>query len=227
MIKVIVFGATGMVGQGVLRECLLATDVRHVVSVGRTRLEHKHSKLRQVICPDLTNAEQELGKLHGFDACLFCLGVSSSGMSEERYRRLTHDLTVSIAKVLSMNNPEMTFIYISGAGTDSSEQGKSMWARVKGATENSLRKLTFASVYFFRPAIIQPLHGIRSKTRSYRIFYRLMGPLFSILHHFFPDSILTTEDIGRAMLNAVKSGYDSSVLESKDIATLAKVTDLE
>ena len=113
-----IFGATGMVGQGVLRECLLAIDVEHVVSVGRTRLEGEHSKLSQVLCPDLTNAEQDLGKLHGFDACFFCLGVSSSGMSEERYHKLTHDLTVDIAKVLSMNNPEMTFIYVSGAGTD-------------------------------------------------------------------------------------------------------------
>lgn len=220
--KVMIFGVTGMVGQGVLSECLSASDVERVVTIGRTRLPQNNPKLHQTICSDLTNADKEIAQLKGYDACFFCLGVSSSGMSEESYRRVTRDLTLWVAEILSMNNPEMTFVYVSGSGTDSSEKGKPMWARVKGETENGLRKMPFASVYCFRPAIIQPLHGIRSKTRSYRIFYRLMGPFFPITRYFFPDSILTTEQIGLAMLNAVRNGYNFSVLEVKDIAALAK-----
>ncbi|HAD04701.1 MAG TPA: epimerase [Desulfuromonas sp.] len=154
--KVIISGATGMVGQGVLRECLTADDVEQVAVVGRTKLTQVHPKIHQVICPDLMHADQELERLQGFDACFFCLGVSSSGMSEERYRQVTYDLTLGLATVLAKNNPGMTFVYVSGAGTDSSEQGKSMWARVKGATENALQKLSVAGVYLFRPGVIQP-----------------------------------------------------------------------
>lgn len=156
MMKVIISGATGMVGQGVLRECLTADDVEQVAVVGRTKLTQVHPKIHQVICPDLMHADQELERLQGFDACFFCLGVSSSGMSEERYRQVTYDLTLGLATVLAKNNPGMTFVYVSGAGTDSSEQGKSMWARVKGATENALQKLSVAGVYLFRPGVIQP-----------------------------------------------------------------------
>lgn len=219
--KVIIFGATGMVGQGVLRECLSARDVELVEAVGRTRLCQEDLKLHQTICADLMNADREIGQLQGFDACFFCLGVSSCGMSEEQYRAVTYDLTLRLATLLVKNNPGMTFVYVSGAGTDSSEQGKSMWARVKGATENALQKLDFAHVYLFRPALIQPLHAIRSKTTSYRILYSLMRPLFPFVRYCFPDKVLTTEDIGRAMLNAARRGYKSSVLEVNDIAELA------
>lgn len=220
--KVIMYGATGMVGQGVLRECLAAEDVELVVLVGRAKTPREHPKLRQVVCRDLMNSGEELGQLKGFDACFFCLGVSAAGMTEESYRRITQELTLGQARALAKNNPAMTFIYVSGAGTDSSEQGRSMWARVKGATENALQKAGFAKVYLFRPGIIQPLHGIRSKTRSYRILYGLMRPLFPVIRYFFNSAVLSTEEVGLAMLNAVRRGYKSAILEAKDIASLAR-----
>jgi uncharacterized protein YbjT (DUF2867 family) len=220
--KVAIFGATGMVGQGVLRECLLANDVEQVLLIGRTRLALEHPKLQQTIHPDLMQAEQGLAQVQGLDACFFCLGVSSAGMSEAQYRAQTYDLTLNIAKALAPHNPGMTFVYVSGAGTDSTEQGRTMWARVKGATENALQRLPFKGVYLFRPGIIQPLHGARSKTKSYRLFYILARPLLPIAKALFPKAVLTTEEVGRAMLNAVRRGYPSAVLETGDIAALAR-----
>lgn len=220
--NVLIFGASGMVGQGALREALLATDVDQIFVIGRRPLVDHHERLTQFICEDFTQLPQVIEQLPVIDACFFCLGQSSSGMSEQQYHALTYELTLSAAQALVQKNAKMIFIYVSGAGTDSSEQGKSMWARVKGSTENVLLDCGFSAVYLFRPAVIQPLDGIRSKTANYRIFYQLMTPLFPLLKRLFPQHILTTRDMGQAMLNAVRYGYPTSILEVKDIATLAK-----
>ncbi|HCT80283.1 MAG TPA: epimerase, partial [Micromonosporaceae bacterium] len=172
-----------MVGQGVLRECLLDPEVSSVVSVGRTALKEKHDKLRDIVHPDLLDLSPI--DLSGFDACFFCLGITSAGMNEADYRRITHDMTMAAARPLSEANPDMTFIYVSGAGTDSTERGRSMWARVKGQTENELLALPFRA-YMFRPGVIQPLHGITSNTRLYRILYRVSGPVIPLLRKLFP-----------------------------------------
>lgn len=220
--NVLIFGASGMVGQGALREALIATDVDQVFVIGRKLLANRHERLTQVICEDFAFLPQAIAQLPVINACFFCLGQSSSGMNEQQYCALTYDLTLSAANALVEINPAMTFIYVSGAGTDSSEQGKSMWARVKGVTENALLNCGFSAVYLFRPAIIQPLNGIRSKTASYRIFYQLITPFFPLLKLLLPNHILTTSDMGLAMLNAVRRGYPTPVLEVKDIANLAK-----
>ncbi len=211
-----------MVGQGVLRECLAASDVSQVTVVVRSKVAQQHPKLQQLVQADLTNLQPVDEQLEGFDACFFCLGVSSSGMSEEAYRHLTYDITMAAAQTLVRLNPGMTFTYVSGAGTDSTERGRSMWARVKGKTENDLQKLPFAAVYLFRPGVIQPLHGIRSKTPSYHIIYTLMKPLLPLARALFPNFVLTTEEVGRAMLNAARRGTGRVVLEAKDIARLAR-----
>ncbi len=167
--RVLIVGASGMVGQGVLRECLAAPDVSEVIALGRSKIEPAPPKLRQLVQDDLFDLTRVEPELQGIDACFFCLGVSSSGLSEAAYRHITYDLTLAIATVLARLNPAMTFSYVSGAGTDSTERGRSMWARVKGQTENALNALPFAGVYLFRPAVIQPLHGVQSKTSSYPV----------------------------------------------------------
>ncbi|KAF1029256.1 MAG: hypothetical protein GAK37_01833 [Pseudomonas sp.] len=219
--RVLLFGATGMVGQGVLRECLLAGDVQEVVAVGRTPLPQQHDKLHQVLHADMFDFQPLEHLLQGFDACLFCLGVSSAGMDEARYTHLTYDLTLVAASTLARLNPQMTFIYVSGAGTDSTEQGKSMWARVKGKTENALLRLPFKAVYLFRPGIIQPLHGVRSKTPLYQAFYTVLGPLLSLLRKMRPDWVVSTETVGQAMLAAVRHGAPQPVVEQGGIDRLA------
>ena len=218
--RIVIFGGSGMVGQGVLRECLMAADVDEVVVVGRTALEVSHPKLKQVVTHDVTALSPHAVILKETDACFFCLGVSSSGMNEQDYTRLTQTLTLDVASQLVALSPQMTFIYVSGGGTDSTEHGRSMWARVKGRTENALLKLPFAHVCLFRPGVIQPLDGIISKTPSYRIFYRLLGPLLSVARGVLPNQILTTRSVGRAMLNAVRQ-HKSGVLEAAQIAQLA------
>lgn len=219
--KILLFGATGMVGLGVLRECLLAADVEQVLTVGRTATGQQHPKLGELVHADLFDYRAVEARLIGFDACFFCLGVSSAGMSEAQYTNLTHDLTLAAARTLVRLNPQMVFTYVSGAGTDSTEQGRSMWARVKGRTENELRKLPFKGVYLFRPGLIQPLHGIRSKTPSYRWFYLMLGPLVSLLRVLLPKWTLSTEIMGQAMLAAARHGASKAVLESTDIQALA------
>lgn len=219
--NVLLFGATGMVGQGVLRECLAASDVAQVQTVGRLATGQSHPKLREVVQQDLFDCSGIASDLEGFDACFFCLGVSSSGMDEAAYTRLTYDLTLAVAQTLAKLNPGLTFIYVSGAGTDSTEHGRTMWARVKGRTENALQRLPFKAAYLFRPGIIQPLHGIRSKTSSYQFFYSLTKPLLTPLRLLFPGVILTTQMIGQAMLNAVRYGAPKAVLEVADIRALA------
>jgi uncharacterized protein YbjT (DUF2867 family) len=212
--KVILFGATGMVGQGVLRECLLDPDVTEVLSIGRSEGGQPHEKLRTLVRKDLTDLSPIEGELSGYDACFFCLGVSSAGMAEADYRRITHDLTLSVARTLSKMNPAMTFIYVSGMGTD----GKAMWARVKSETEKALLEL-FPAAYMFRPAVIQPLHGVRSNTTSVRVLYAALSPLFPVLKHM-PKYVTTTERVGRAMLVVAKKGAERHVVENGDINVL-------
>jgi uncharacterized protein YbjT (DUF2867 family) len=218
--KVLIFGATGMVGQGVLRECLLAPEVQLVQTVGRTATGVQHLKLRDLVQKDLFHYTNE-ADFSGFDACFFCLGVSSVGMKEADYERVTYDITLAAADTLSRLNPRMTFIYVSGAGTDSSEQGRSMWARVKGRTENALLRLPFKDAYMFRPGAIEASHGERSKTPAYRVFSVALNPLLTLLRRIFPDFILTTEQIGCAMLNAARRGAPKPVLDQKDIRLLS------
>jgi uncharacterized protein YbjT (DUF2867 family) len=216
-VKVVLFGATGMVGQGVLRECLLDPDVESVLAVVRNASLPQHDKLREIEHHDVYDLVAIENRLSGYDACFFCLGVSSVGMKEEAYRRVTYDLTVSVARTLAKINPTMTFIYVSGAGTDSTERGRSMWARIKGRTENALLQMPFKTVFLFRPAYIQPLHGIRTKTRWYGAAYALMRPLYPLWKMFFPNYVTTTECVGRAMLNVTKRGFPNPVLENRDI----------
>jgi uncharacterized protein YbjT (DUF2867 family) len=219
--KVLIFGATGMVGQGVLRECLRDAGVELLQTVGRSATAMKDAKVREVMHSDLLDIGAIAEQLAGFDACFFCLGVTSNGMTEEDYRRVTYGITLAVAEVLARLNPQLTFVYVSGAGTDSSEQGRSMWARVKGATENALLRLPFAAAYMFRPGIIEPLYGIKSRTRLYQIFYTLGGPLLPLLRMAFPNQVLTTEQIGLAMLAVARRGYAKSVLETRDIRQAA------
>jgi uncharacterized protein YbjT (DUF2867 family) len=226
-VKVLIFGATGMVGQGVLRECLLAPDVNLVLAVGRAPVEQQHPKLRQIVLTEPMNLGPVESELRGLDACFFCLGVSSSGMKVAEYTRLTYDLTLAVAGTLARLNPGMVFTYVSGAGTDSSERSRRMWARVKGRTENDLQKLPFAGVYLFRPGVIQPLHGIRPKARVYRTFYAVLKPLLPLARVLFPSVVLTTEEMGRAMLNVARLGAGPRVLETRDIARIARQPELK
>ncbi|MBJ6749013.1 Rossmann-fold NAD(P)-binding domain-containing protein [Geomonas anaerohicana] len=225
--KVIIFGATGMVGQGVLRECLLADDIECILTLGRSPSGQRHPKLLELLHTDLFDYRAIESDLHGFDACFFCLGVSAAGLSEAEYTRLSHDLTLAAAQTLAHINPKMTFTYVSGAGTDSTERGRTMWARVKGKTENALLRLPFKAVYLFRPGIIQPLHGARSKTTAYRIVYTILKPLLPILRALLPNMILTTEIIGKAMLAVARHGAAKAILEARDINTVAQETAVE
>jgi uncharacterized protein YbjT (DUF2867 family) len=221
-VKVILLGATGMVGQGVLRECLLDPEVERVLVIGRNATGQKHEKLHEIVLSDLVDLSAIEGRLSGYDACFFCLGVSAVAMKEESYRRVTYDLTISVARIMSRLNPGMTFIYVSGANTDSTERGRMMWARVKGQTENSLLQMPFKAAYMFRPGYIQPLHGIRTKTRWYGVIYAMMGPLYPVWKLLFPKYVTTTECLGRAMLNVAKRGAPKSVLENQDINNICR-----
>ena len=215
--RVVLFGATGMVGQGVLRECLLDPEIESVLAVGRSPTGQRHAKLHEIVHNDFLDFSRIESQLAGYDACFFCLGVSSIGMSEEQYRRLTYDITLAAARTLAKLNPQMVFIYVTGRGTDSSERGKLMWARVKGKTENDLLKLPFKAAYMFRPAGIQPLHGIRSKTGWVQAIYVGAAPLLSLLNRLAPTYMTTTEQVGRAMIKVARDGYPKPVLESDDI----------
>jgi len=207
---VLLFGGTGMVGQGVLRECLLDPRVEKVLSIGRSATGRQHAKLEEANIRDFDALD-----LAAYDACFFCLGVSAAGMSEDSYRRVTYDMTLDVARKLV--SPRMTFIYVSGAGTDSTERGRTMWARVKGATENALLALPFKGAYIFRPAVIQPLHGIKSRTTLYRVLYTITRPLLPLLKRAFPRFVTTTEQIGRAMIEVAANGAPKAILETEDI----------
>jgi len=218
--RVLLFGASGMVGQGVLRECLFDPDVESVLSVGRSTTGQRHEKLRELVHRDLFDLAPIERDLAGFDACFYCLGVSSVGMTDEAYRRVTFDLTVAVAGVLARLSPGMTFIYVSGMGTDGTGQGRVAWARVKGKTENALLRLPFTAAYMFRPAFIQPLHGIRSKTRLYQALYTITRPLLPLLRVTLPHFVTTTEEVGRAMLRVARHGAPGPVLENEAIRHL-------
>jgi uncharacterized protein YbjT (DUF2867 family) len=218
--KVILFGATGMVGQGVLRECLLDASVESVLAVVRSPTGRRHAKLRELLHDRFQDYSAIESQLAGYDACFFCLGVSSVGMGEERYRHLTYDITIAAAKMLSKLNPGMVFVYVSGRGTDSSEHGPLMWARIKGKTENDLLKLPFKAAYMFRPAGIQPLHGIRSKTAWVQAIYVAAAPVLTLLNRVAPKYMTTTEQVGRAMIRVARDGYPRPVLESEDISAI-------
>jgi uncharacterized protein YbjT (DUF2867 family) len=176
--RVLVFGATGMIGQGVLRECLLAPDVESVAAIGRTATGIAHPKLRDIVHRDLVDYRAIESQLSGFDACFFCLGVTSAGMSEEDYTRIAYDITIAAAETLARLNPQMTFVYVSGVGTDSTERGRTMWARVKGRTENALLRLPFRGAYMFRPGFIEPRFGVKSRTSSIAFSMRSRGRYF-------------------------------------------------
>lgn len=216
--NVVIFGATGMVGQGVLRESLLDPGVGRVVTVGRAATGRTDAKLREVVVPDVADLSAVESGLAGIDACFFSLGVSAAGMTEDAYAKVTYDLTMAAARTLLRLNPGMTFIYVSGQGTDSSERGRMMWARVKGRTENALLAMPFGAAYMFRPGVIVPLHGITSRTGWYRALYAVMTPLLPVLRRLFPNAVITTEQIGRAMLAVARSGYPRRVLERGDLA---------
>jgi uncharacterized protein YbjT (DUF2867 family) len=218
--KVILFGATGMVGQGVLRECLIDPAIDGVLAVGRRPLREQQPKLREIVHQDFTDYSAIESQLTGYDACFFCLGVSSIGMAEEQYRHLTYDITLAAAKTLARLNPQIVFVYVTGRGTDSTERGPLMWARVKGKTENDLLKLPFKAAYMFRPAGIQPLHGIRSKTAWVQAIYVSAAPLLSLLNRMAPQYMTTTEQVGRAMIKVAREGYPKAALESEDINRL-------
>ena len=210
-----------MVGQGVLRECLLDPQVESVLAVGRMKTGQAHGKLREMVHPDLAKLEPVAEDLSPYDACFFCLGISAAGMKEADYNRITFDLTLSVARTLVTRNPGMTFIYVSGTGTDSSEQGRMMWARVKGKTENALLKLPFKSAYMFRPGYIQPLHGVHTKTAWYSVFYAVLAPFYPLLKHF-SGYVTTTECVGRAMIRVAREGFGKSILETGDINAVCR-----
>lgn len=220
--KVLIFGATGMVGQGVLLECLRDTAVELVVTLGRTATGVRDGKLREIAHANLLDYSGMEMQLAGFDACFFCLGVTSTGMKEADYERVTYGFTMAAAETLSRVNPGMAFFYVSGSGTDSTGKGRMMWARVKGRTENALLRLPFKA-YMFRPGFIQPLDGIESRTPMYRTFYRALGPAMPLLRRAFPNQILSTRDIGQAMLAVARHGYDKHILEAKDIRKAAGI----
>jgi uncharacterized protein YbjT (DUF2867 family) len=218
--RVAVFGASGMVGAGVLRECLDDARVTSLLVVGRTACGVTHPKLRELIRGDFFDYRDVGDAFKGLDACFFCLGVSSVGMAEAEYTRVTYDLTIAAATALAAANPGMTFCYVSGTGTDSTERGRSMWARVKGRTENQLLRMPFKA-YMFRPGYIQPLKGVRSKTGWYQAVYNMIGPLYPLLHRIAPNYFTTTENVGRAMIRVTAGGYEKRHLENVDINAVA------
>jgi len=219
--KVILFGSTGMIGQGTLHECLKDKQVEELLVINRQSCGVTDPKLTEIIHPDFYDLSSISTKLTGYDTCLYCLGISSVGMAEADYHRTTYDLTIYIAETLLKLNKVMSFCYISGANTDSTENGKSMWARVKGKTENALLAMPFKNVYMLRPGFIEPLKGIKSKTPLYQFIYTVFKPLFFILRNF--ENIATnTETLGRAMILAAANGYEKPILESRDINEIVK-----
>ncbi len=216
-IKAVLFGATGMVGEGVLHECLKHTDVESVLVVNRKPCGVRHEKLSEIIHTNFHNFSDIEHRLSGYNAGFFCMGVSSIRMKEDAYRHVTFDLTIHVADTLLRQNPDMTFCYVSGSGTDSSENGRVMWARVKGKTENDLMKMSFKSAYMFRPGYIQPTKGLKN---AYKI-YRVLAPFYPLWKILFPKYVCTLEEIGLAMINVVKEDTEKKILENKDIREIA------
>ena len=224
MQKVIITGATGMVGKGVLLECLDHTEIGEVLVIGRRSVGMKHPKLKELIQENFNDFSQQSATLEGYDACFFCMGVSAAGLKEEQYKRITYDFTLALAKALFALNPAMTFNYVSGQGTDSSEKGSMMWARVKGKTENDLLKLGFRQAFMFRPGIIIPLRGIKSGTKSYQFMYDYFMWLVRLVKFLSPHAVVNTTQLGLAMINSMLYGYERQILKPKDILLLADQT---
>jgi uncharacterized protein YbjT (DUF2867 family) len=216
-IRAIITGATGMVGEGVLLECLNHPDVEQVLVINRRPAGVAHPKLREIIHTDFFHLAPIEQQLIGYNACFFCLGVSSVGMTQEEYKHITYDLTLNVGRFLEKSNPEMTFCYVTGAGTDSTEQGRTAWARVKGATENALMRL-FKRSYMFRPAFMKPTTG----QKNVKSYYKFILWLYPIGRAIYPSGFCTLQEVGQAMINAVNKGYPKQILEVKDIVTLAK-----
>ncbi len=219
--KVIITGATGMVGKGVLFECLDYEDISEVLVIGRSHLDIQHPKLKELIHKDFSDFSNLKNELSGYDACYYCMGISASGLNEDQYTKITHDYTMSLANNLLEVHPKMTFIYVSGEGTDSSEKGRMMWARVKGKTENDLLNLGFQQAFIFRPGVIIPLRGIKSRTKSYQFMYDYFMWLVRLIKIISPNSVVNTTQIGLAMINAMLKGYDKKVLRPKEIIDLS------
>ncbi|MES2130838.1 MAG: epimerase [Bacteroidota bacterium] len=217
-LNVIVTGATGMVGEGVLFECMENPQVENILIIVRKPSGVSHPKVKEIIHKDFSNIEPIKEQVKNYDACFFCLGVSSIGMKEDEYTKLTYTLTLGFAKTLSEVSPQATFCYVSGAGTDSTEKGKSMWARVKGKTENDLAKLPFKATYNFRPGMMKPSKGQQHVLSA----YKYMGWLYPIIKGLFANSACTIQEVGRAMINVTLSGYTKQAIEVSDILTLAK-----
>lgn len=216
-IRAIILGSTGMVGEGVLHHCLKHPEVKSILAINRRSSGVEHEKFREIIHQDFYDFSAIDNQLAGFNACYFCMGVSSLGMKEADYRNITYDLTMHVANTLVKSNPDMTFCYISGAGTDSSENGRSMWARIKGKTENDLLKLPFKAAYMFRPGYIQPIKGLKNTYKMYKV----LSPFYPLWKILFPKYVCTLEDVGLAMIHVVLKGSDKQVLECKDISLLA------
>jgi uncharacterized protein YbjT (DUF2867 family) len=220
--RVIIFGATGMVGKGVLLECLDAARIDRVLLVSRHPIDVSHPKLREIVHQDFFHFVSIQSQFADADACFFCLGVSSVGMSQREYHHLTYDLTLAAATALaSVAAPRLTFCYVSGEGTDSTERGRAAWARTKGKTENALLRLPFKAAFMFRPGYIQPLKGIRSKTRWYQAIYDVIGPFYPLFRRLLPRYVTTTVNIGRAMIQVAATGYSKQILSSADINQLS------
>jgi uncharacterized protein YbjT (DUF2867 family) len=217
--KVILYGATGMIGQLALRECLLDPEVEQVVAIVRRSTENQHPKYQEIVLPDISDLSSVKEQVTGFDACLYLIGVSSTGMSEAEYTRITNEMTIKAAKQLVELNHNMRIIYVSGMGADSTEQGKEMWARVEGKTENTLLSMPFKAAYMLRPAAILPMHGVTSKTPQYRLVYKLMKPLNPLLKRM--KSVVTSEQLGQVILHLAKTGTTKEVLEREQLKELA------
>lgn len=217
-IKIIITGATGMVGEGVLLECLEHREVEKVLIAGRRPYNLKHQKLKELIVPDFFHLDKVENSLTGYDACFYCAGISAVGMKETEYYRITYDTTLHFAKTLATLNPNMVFGHISGQGTDSSEKGRLIWARVKGKTENALMRLPFKRVYNFRPGIMKPTPG----QKNIKPIFKFMASIYPLTRTIFPSLASTLKEVGLAMIKSVLQGYDKQVLEVKDINLLAK-----
>lgn len=218
MINPIILGTTGMIGEGVLHKSLDHLDVKSVLVINRRPCGVQHEKLKEIIHKDFFDLTPIKDQLSGYNACFFCLGVSSVGMKEEAYRKMTYDLTLNFAKTIIELNKDMTFNYVSGAGTDSSEKGRSMWARVKGKTENDLIKMPFKAAYAFRPGYIHPMPGMKNTLKA----YKYLGFLYPVFKTVFPAYVCTLSDIGTSMIKVCMEGYSKKVLECKDITLLGK-----
>jgi uncharacterized protein YbjT (DUF2867 family) len=221
MSKVILTGATGMIGKGVLLECLDDESVSEILVIGRNGIGFSHPKVKELIHTDFSEFESIKSQLSGYDACFFCLGISAAGLKEEQYKNITYDFTLALAETLAKLNRSMTFNYVSGMGTDSTEKGRMMWARIKGKTENDILKLGFKQALMFRPGMIIPLRGIQSRTKSYQFIYDYFLWMVKLVKTLSPNSVVTTTQIGKAMINSIKTGHDKKILEPKDIIILS------